>query len=307
MSRFAREFGPTFVVVIAAFLVVFGFSIFIEGSRPKLPVGFQDTDLVMKGKNIRGFALGSEGMLADWYWMMSLQYMGAKLAESKDTNIDIGNLSNLNPRLLYPYLDNATDLDPSFFPAYSYGAAVLPAIDANQAIALTEKGIRSNPEKWRLYQYLGYIHWQMKSFEKAAEVYDAGSRIAGSPPFMKEMAAQMRSKGGSRELARSMYRQIIDQAEDEQSKRSAQLKLSGLDAEDEIDAINATLTASRPCPTRLSEIYSQLAKVDLPNGGDFRIDREKGIVDPSGVAYRFDATKCTVSLGPDSKLPRPLN
>ncbi len=310
MAGRLKDFLPTFVVIVAAFLVVFWLSNYVESAKPKLPESFKDTDLVLQGKKLKGYALGSEGMLADWYWMMALQYIGGENADSPQEQIDIGDLRNLNPRLLYPYLDSATDLDPSFFAAYSYGAIVLPAIDADKAIALTEKGIRNNPDKWRLHQYLGYIYWQMKNFEKAAETYEAGSQVAGAAPFMKEMAAQMRSKGGSRDVARAMFRQILESSEDEQSKRSAQLKLWGLDAEDEITAINETLTSAKAangCPVKLSDVYSQLANIDLPNGGDFRIDKDKGLVDPTGVPYRFDASSCSVELGPESRLPKPLN
>jgi hypothetical protein len=62
-----------------------------------------------------------------------------------DKAIRIDDMSELNPRLLYPYLDNATALDPNFTSVYEYGATCLPAIDNEQAVKLGEKGIRDNP------------------------------------------------------------------------------------------------------------------------------------------------------------------
>ena len=309
MAAFSKDILATAAVVIVAFAAVVALSGFVERSRPTLPKGFEDSDLAMEGKRLKGFALGTEGLLADWYWIMSLQYLGSKLVDNPEVDINLDDLTNLNPRLLYPYLDNATDLDPSFYAAYSYGAIVLPAIDAEKAIELTEKGIRNNPDKWRLHQYLGYIYWREKNYEKAAETYEAGSKISGAPPFMRQMAALMRSEGGSRDVARAMYQQMLDEAEDEQSKRNAQLRLYEISATEELEAVNEILASSKAsgrCPARLAEIFPQLSKIQLPNDGEFRIDRSGSLVDPTGVPYEFVAAACTVKLGKDSKIPKPL-
>lgn len=310
MAGFSKDILVTAVVVVVGFAAVVGLSRFVEGSRTALPKGFEDSDLAMEGKRLKGYALGTEGLLADWYWIMSLQYLGSKLVENSDKDINLDDLTNLNPRLLYPYLDNATDLDPSFYAAYSYGAIVLPAIDSQKAISLTEKGIRNNPDKWRLHQYLGYIYWREKHYEKAAETYEVGSRIAGAPPFMIQMAAAMRSQGGSRDVAIAMYRQVLAEAEDEQSKRNAQLRLYEIAATEELEAVNALLesikSSSGRCPARLSDSFPQLGKIKLPNNGEFRIDRSGTLVDPTGVPYDFDPVACTAKLNKDSKIPKPL-
>jgi tetratricopeptide (TPR) repeat protein len=310
MARISNDILATGLVVIVAFAAVFGLSGFVEGARPKLPRGFEDTDLTMEGKRLKGYALGTEGLLADWYWIMSLQYLGSKLVENPDVDVDLDDLTNLNPRLLYPYLDNATDLDPNFYAAYSYGAIVLPAIDPQKAIELTEKGIRNNPDKWRLHQYLGYIYWREKNYEKAAETYESGAKISGAPPFMLQMAALMRSEGGSRDVARAMYQQMLTEAEDEQSKRNAQLRLYEIAAAEELDAVNGLLTAAEAtgrCPSKLAEVFTQLSKIQLPNDGEFRIDRSGSLVDPTGVPYDFDSNACKAKLNKDSKIPKPLN
>lgn len=310
MAGLSKDILVTAVVIIVAFAAVVGLSGFVEASRPKLPAGFEDSDLSMEGKRLKGYALGTEGLLADWYWIMSLQYLGSKLVDDPEADINLNDLTNLNPRLLYPYLDNATDLDPSFYAAYSYGAIVLPAIDPQKAIDLTEKGIRNNPDKWRLHQYLGYIYWRQKNYAKAAETYEAGAKIAGAPPFMRQMAALMQSEGGSRGVARAMYQQMLAEAEDEQSKRNAQLRLYEISATEELEAVNEILAASKAsgrCPARLADIFPQLSKVQLPNDGEFRIDRSGSLVDPTGVPYHFDAAACTARLNKDSNIPKPVN
>lgn len=310
MGLLSKDSILTAVVILAGFAAVFGLSGFVEASRPNLPTGFADSDLSMEGKRLKGYALGTEGLLADWYWIMSLQYLGSKLVENAEADVNLDDLTNLNPRLLYPYLDNATDLDPSFYAAYSYGAIVLPAIDPQKAIDLTEKGIRHNPDKWRLHQYLGYIYWRQKNYEKAAETYEAGAKIPGAPLFMRQMTARMRSEGGSRDIARAMYQQMLAEAEDEQSKRNAQLRLYEISAAEELEAVNALLTsikaASGRCPGRLAEMFPQLSKIQLPNSGEFRIDRSGSLGDPTGVPYDFDPAACTAKLNKESKIPKAL-
>ncbi len=310
MAHAHRQLAIPALVVTAALAAVFALSGFLEKNRPQLPKSYEDSDLSMQGKRLKGYALGSEGLIADWYWILSLQYIGKKIVENKEADINIDDLRSLNPRLLYPYLDNATDLEPKFYAAYSYGAIVLPAIDPQKAIELTEKGIAANPEKWRLYQYLGYIYWHERNYEKAAETYDRGSMIAGAPPFMREMAAAMKTKGGSRDTARAMYSQMLAEAEDEQSKRNAQLRLFEIDSLEETEAVNEVLAGLKnsngKCVPNINAAFPQLRSVQLPQGRDLRIDRSGSLVDPTGVPYKFDPETCTISLREDSKIPKPL-
>jgi tetratricopeptide (TPR) repeat protein len=89
----------------------------------------------------------------------------------------------------------------------------LPAVDAAQAVELVEKGIENNPQDYRFYHHLGYIYWRLGEFEKAAQIYSEGSQVPNAPPFLRMMAAKMKSEGGSRETARAIYRQIIVEIE----------------------------------------------------------------------------------------------
>jgi hypothetical protein len=295
-------------IIIAGFAAVFFVSDFIEKNRPPLPENYADSDLALQGAKLKNYSLGFNGLLADFYWMQSLQYLGKKILDNKTERVDIENLRPLNPRLLYPLLDNATDLDPRFTEVYAYGAIVLPTIDNEQAIRLAEKGIRNNPDEWKLYQHLGFIYWKLGDYEKASEVYAKGSQIQGAPPFMKMMSAQMKTDGGSRETSREIYRQMFEESEDTQVKENARLRLLELDSLDERDAIRAALQTFREknnrCAANWREIFPLLKNVRLPNGKDFLIDEAANIVDPTGAAYILDKEKCDVSLDfKKTKLP----
>ncbi len=305
---------PGFILRLAAvaigFAMIAGISTYTEAKRVSLPESYGDADLSLQGGRLKGWALGAEGLIADWYWMWSLQYIGGKIVASTDDEINLEDLRSLNPRLLYPMLDAATDLDPKFMAAYSYGASVLPAIDQTLAVELTEKGIANNPEAWRLYQYLGYIYWRTKQFDKAAETYDKGSRIEGAAPFMRQMVAAMNTQGGSRETAREMYQQMLAEAEDQQSRTNAELRLMEIDSLDEQDVLNEVLTKMKEesgrCPSNLSAAIPALRSVELPRGRDFSVDASGRLVDPLGFPYVLNEPACRVGLNTESKIPRSL-
>ena len=307
MDPQARKTIFATAVIIAGFVAVVGLTRFVEASSPALPPGYEDADLGLQGSRLKGFVFGAEGLLADWYWMNSLQYMGKKISAVGLSNLNLDDMRPLNPRLLYPYLNNATDLDPKFMAPYSYGATILPAIDPAHAIALTEKGIANNPDKWRLHQYLGYIHWRQGDYEKASTVYGEGAQIEGSPVFMKMMEARMKTEGGSRDTAREMYRQIAAESNDDVSRESAELRLLQIDWLDQRDLINQTLnefrTSNGRCPASWSELLPALSKKTGP-GSNLRVDRSNNIVDPSGAPYILVQKDCTVSLGAETKVPR---
>lgn len=308
MSSFSRQLLVCLVLIAAGFAGVFSLSNFVEKNRVSAPESYSDEDLAFQGKRLKGYALGSEGMLADWYWMRSLQYIGDKIVAAKLENINLDDLTPLNPRLLYPLLDNATDLDPHLIAAYSYGATVLPAIDPQQAIRLSEKGIAENPNEWRLLQYLGYIYWKLGDYDKAAEVYERGSRVANAPKFFSMMVAKMRADAGSRDTARRMYEQMATESTDEQTKSVGEMRLKQMDALDELDAINAALEEFRGrngrCVSALSEIIPSLRSVELPDGKDFRVDASRKLVDPTGVPYFLKTPECKAVIdNTKSKIP----
>jgi len=308
MTSSVRNIAISLAVIGAGFASIVLVSPSIEAAKPKLPETFTDSDLSMNGSRLKGYAVGMEGLFADWYWVRSLQYIGDKMVNSTDPNINLDDLTPLNPRLLYPLLQNATDLDPHFIGAYSYGAVVLPAIDKEKAVALATKGIDNNPKEWRLYQHLGYIYWKLGQYEKAAETYGKGSEIEGSSPFMKIMAASMTNDAGSRVTARSIYRQMLSESTEESIRTTAERRLAFLDWQDERDAINTILADFRErngrCANSFGEVATQILQTKLPEGRGFSVDAGKRLVDPTGAPYKLDREQCvvTVDMG-KTKLP----
>lgn len=308
MSQIVKNIVLPMLVVVTGFASIAVLTPLLERQKIRLPDTFADSDLSMNGSRLKGYALGMEGLLADWYWVRSLQYIGDKMVNSTEERIDLEDLRSLKPRLLYPLLDNATDLDPHFIGAYEYGAIVLPAIDKEKGIALAKKGIANNPKEWRLYQHLGYIYWKLGQYELAAETYQNASEIPGASPFMKFMAGAMRTSAGSRETARSIYTQMAQESADDAIRETAERRLMALDWLDERETIDPLLAAFKEkhgrCANSFGEITAQLMQARLPNGREFRVDSANRLVDPSNAPYKLDRDKCVVALDHDkTKLP----
>ena len=118
----------------------------------------------------------------------------------------------------------------------------------------------------------------------------------------------MRTRGGSRETAYELYSQIRDTASDPQSKANAELRLSQIDALDDMDAVNSALAGFRNrnghCPARIAEIFPLLRSVAMPRGRQFLITQSNEIADPTGVAYVLDTKECRIALNRQlSKIP----
>src|SRR5919106_6136197 len=195
-----------------------------DSLRPPVDPNAIDESLYLDGKTARRLSLGFNGLAADWYWMRSLQYVGRKMIQQGDTAA-LNDLSQLDLKLLAPLLENATTLDPEFLDPYEYAAVVLPAIDVQEAIRITRKGIDANPNAWRLYQHLGYIYWQQHDYATAAEVYGRGAEVSGAPPWMEAMKAKMAADGGSRATAREIYTRMYEQSSEDQVKDMAHKRL----------------------------------------------------------------------------------
>ena len=261
--------------------------------------------LYLNGRGARRMSLAFNGLAADWYWMRSLQYVGAKVVDYEDAHngqFGLTDLSVLDLRLLPSLLDVTTTLDPQFIPAYEYGAVILPEINPDAAIALLSKGIAANPSSWRLHQDLGYIYWQRKDYARASQVYEAGAKLPGAPAWVTAMAARMKAEGGSSAAAREMYQRLYESSDDERVRQMVVAQLMRMQWLEDRYEIQHVLD--------YFQFYRREGRCAWqPVADEFReprwhIDPQTGApLDPSGVPYRL-IDGCKVDLDPNSKVPR---
>jgi len=273
----------------------------IDARRPPPDPNAIDESLYLNPNTTRRVSLGFNGLVADWYWMRSLQYVGRKILNTPE-DVPIDSLSKLNLKLLAPLLDNATTLDPEFYDPYEYAAVVLPAVDVNAAVRIIRKGIDLNPSEWRLYHHLGYIHWQQKDYQAASEMYRRGSQVPGAPQWMGAMVAKMAAEGGSRDTAREIYNRMLEQSADEKVKDMAQRRLMQLESLDHRDILRKLMTEYKTrvgqCPATWKEVLPVLRALRIP------VDQTGAPLDPSRVPYQLRAGACEADLDPKSEVLR---
>ncbi|HBB94379.1 MAG TPA: hypothetical protein DC054_03220 [Blastocatellia bacterium] len=259
--------------------------------------------LYVKAATAKRMSLAFNGVVADWYWMRSLQYVGGKIVAFKDTHEGrFGNLGDLDLRLLPSLLGMSTTLDPQFLAPYEYGAAVLPEINPDYATRLLESGVAANPSEWRLYQHLGYVYWQRHEYQKASEVYAAGAKIPGAPVWMAALSARMKAEGGSRDAAREMYRHLYESSTDPTVKDMVNKQVMRLDSLDERDEIRNVLNAFKAkngrCVSSWREVANELRAVRLI------LDPKTGApLDPSETTYELIKNGCDVGLDVNTTVP----
>lgn len=297
------------VVLIVGMLLLYPLQRWIDGAAAN-EVRTDEMLYLSSGETIRRLSFGLEGLTSDIYWIRTLQYFGRKLIDSGKP-LSAMSTQDIDMPLLAPLLNIVVTLDPRHIPAYRFGAIFLPERDLPAAIALLERGIRENPNEWRLYQDLAYIYWQQGNaarvedrpalYAKAADWYDLGGQIPGSLWWMRDLAGLMRIKGGGRDAARLIYEAYLT-SDDKNISAQAVDRLKQLRSLDDLDVINSVLAkwkrANGWCPPDLRAIASTLRSINIS------VDDDSMPVDPDGFPYVFDASSCEAKLAMRSSIPR---
>jgi tetratricopeptide (TPR) repeat protein len=298
--RFTRIEAILTLVILIGLTGVVGLSRYIDARRPVAESSVEEEQLYLTAATANRMSLSFKGLVADWYWMRALQYVGRKIVNF-DQRVEIDNLGQLNLKLLPPLLDAATTLDPNFIEPYQYAAMVLPTVDVKEAIRILKRGIEANPTRWRLYHNLGYIYWQQKDFKAAADAYSQGAQLPGAPRWMQAMKARMEDAGGSRETAREIYRRMYEDATDDQVKDMARKRLMQLDSFDDRDVLLRILGTYKASTGRCPGSWREI--LNLMRSARVRVDASGAPVDPAGTPYILLTDKCDVEVDWRSEVP----
>lgn len=240
--------------------------------------------------------LGYRALVADLYWIRAVVYYGRqRLSTAEHKTYD----------LLHPYLDLVTTLDPRFIVAYRFGAIFLSERypdgpdRPDLAIALLLRGIERNPTRWELAHDLGFVHYfARQDYRAAADWFERASRYPDTPTWMHSTAAATRARGGDRDAARFLWRQMYESSETEAVRENALIRLAQLDAFDAIDRLNAMVRQYQARSGRFPAHWNEVLKAGLVQ----RIP-----VDPTGTAFVLDAEHEDVRIARESKLwPLPM-
>ena len=234
-----------------------------------------DNVLLSSGKLLKKMSLEYAPLAADFYWTRVVQFYGNKHMRG-----------NANLELLWPLLDITTTLDPNLLPAYRFGAVFLsqrPPTGAGRpdlAVQLIQRGIKANPDQWRLYEDLGFVYYfDLKDYPKAAEAFQEGSKNPKALMWMKVMAARIAAEGESYGTSAFLWNDIYETTTDPEIKKNAELHLQLLKAKEDCRQLDLLADGlqkrSGHRPKRIRELVEAGLLRWVP-------------VDPMGYAYVFD-------------------
>jgi tetratricopeptide (TPR) repeat protein len=211
-------------------------------------------------------------LMGAMYWTRAVQYFGGK-HYAHDQNYD----------QLWPLLDIATTLDPNLIVAYHFGATFLSdapprgAGQPDQAVVLLERGIKANPEHWRFYQDLGNVYYfDKKDYSNASRAFEVGSKLPGTPPFMKIMAAKIAAEGESLETSYALWLDLYQTATNKDVRKNADDHLRLVKMEMDLRALNQLADAYERQTKQRATRISEMAQAGLLSGQP---------VDPEGYPY----------------------
>ena len=245
---------------------------------------------VQSPEALRRIVLSFDALAADVYWIRALQHYGGDRL-SRD--------GRQRYQLLYPLLDLTTSLDPYFTIAYRFGAIFLsegyPGGPGRPdlAVALLKKGIAAQPDNWRYYHDIAFVHyWQFHDTKTAAEWFRRAQKQPGAPAWLEPVAASMLIEGGDRQSARFILQQLLN-SEEPWLRQMAQRSLLQLEALDFLDRFVRPVIASNPPPPGTPYSWQWLIR----RGAVREIP-----VDQTGVPFEIDPATGAVSVSPRSPL-----
>jgi hypothetical protein len=248
----------------------------------------RDDLLLRSGPTLKLMSLEYAPLLADIYWTRVIQYYGRKHAQ-QDADV----------QLLWPLLDITTTLDPHLMIAYRFGYLFLsepPPFGAGRsdlAEQLLERGIRENPDQWRLYEDLGFLYYyNFRDYAKSSAAFLEGSKNPASLLWMKVLAAKVLDQGENVDTSAFLWQEIYNSTQNEDVRKNAMTHLQLLRAEADCQHLDLLATQYTKNTGRQPDSLRDLVNAGLIPGVP---------VDPLGVPYIFN-TDGKAQLNPESKL-----
>ena len=253
----------------------------------------ENPDILLFGspKLIKKMALGYDGLLADFYWMRTIQYYG-NFEEADRRKERYKNLNTL--------LDITTTLDPYYLDAYRAGSFFLAGeepLGANQpeeALTLLDKGFMYYPEEWGILYDKGFVYyWYLQDFKEAGETWLRTAEIPGAPEWLPSLAAATITRGGEFELAVSLWQDRYLQSTRENEKETAKDRLVSFKVAQDIWGWQALAEKYRETHGAYPETLQTLA---ADHGLRY------SLTDPLGMPYRYDPQTGEVAPDPETEV-----
>ncbi len=167
-------------------------------------------------RTVRLVSLGFDQLLADFYWLKFVGYIGDSPARRLD-----------GCSLARPYLELITALDPYFLEPYWFAAFTIggdmqkPA----EAAQLIEWGLQNNQDNWYLPFIAGLNQFLFAKNEvTAAKFYRMAARFPDAPSWLLRQADILETETPRQIKTANSWLQIYDSAQEPSIKEKAKLE-----------------------------------------------------------------------------------
>ncbi len=203
------------LLVSAALVGVIPLSVALDARAPQSQGWAGAPPVLPRVAIVRPLLLGFQPLAADLYWIRTIQYFGAH-AEGD------GEFPHL-----YALVDFVTSLDPHFVEAYDLGGLFLSIRrQLPQAIAIYEKGIAANPERWELPYDLGRLYFlDLPDNMAALRWWKLADGIPGRPEYISRFIARLYAKTGDLETALELWQDMYEHSGNEWVRRTARREM----------------------------------------------------------------------------------
>ena len=183
------------------------------------PQPLEELSYYPSGRFLEPATLGHAATAADLAWLRAVQYYGQHRATDNQF-VRMGHV-----------FDILTALDPSFLPAYSFGAFALAqeGWDFPAAERLMRKGLAANPTSGELAFQLGFLYYVRpggRDLQHAAEYFEQASRQVDGPPQSARFAAFARQNSGDLAAAYELWSSIERDSRNRYLREMAQREMT---------------------------------------------------------------------------------
>jgi len=228
------------------------------------------------GKHMKHFTLGFDTLVVDLFWLQAIQYVGGKESEAE------GYAS------LYPLLDIVTDIDNKFLEAYEFGGIILSfyAKKLDEGNTILEKGIKFNPEYWRLPFWVGFNYfYYMGDFIKAAEYIKRASLLPGHPVYLPGLASRLYIEANNPDGAIEFLQSAYENTSDKRAREQIANRIKEVTIERDILQLVALVRKYKDRYKRMPDSLADLLKKNViksipeePFGGYYYLDPKEHTV-----------------------------
>lgn len=255
--------------------------------------------LLPRGEVLKPTLLGYQHFGADLIWLRAIQVLGDKVVRDRDY------------QWLYHALDVVTTLDPQYLYAYDVGGTVLAELAGRYDLSnqILEKGLKPNPQSWRLPFLLGFNHFFHLGQPRQAADYMA--RAAGArgmlhegppPPYIPRLASRLYAQGKSPEVAIEFLEAMLLQTTEPVLRDQLQRRIRRVGLERDLQIIERAVQQYEETMQRKPAVLADLVSSGMlkaipeePYGGAYVLDAN-GEVSSSTHSERMRAYRASDSM-----------